>query len=337
MSKYLKKFDTHTEYEAYIGGEPLLPNVSICADNEDKNHVHYNPLIPPPPPQPNDEIWYTTTDGNMIELYEDGKCYGDEECTQELTILSHTYENGKGIIKFDGDIVSCGHPTEDEGLFEECENLLTCNLPNSCKIIGAYNFYYCESLIEFIATNSIISIGELAFKYCESLTSVILGDHITNISESAFEQCTNLISINIPNSITSISDSLFYDCESLISIIIPNSVTSIGESAFSSCSNLTSIIIPNSVIYIDSAFQNCTSLTSVTIPSSVTNIANFAFAYCTSLISITCLATVPPTVGINIFDNTNDCPIYVPSESVDAYKAATNWGEYTDRIFPIQD
>lgn len=42
MGKYLKLFNTHTEYEAFIeGGEITLPNVSHCIDIND---VHYNPL-----------------------------------------------------------------------------------------------------------------------------------------------------------------------------------------------------------------------------------------------------------------------------------------------------
>ena len=42
MGKYLKKFDTHTEYEDYISGsDKILPNVSYCEDN---NEVYYNPI-----------------------------------------------------------------------------------------------------------------------------------------------------------------------------------------------------------------------------------------------------------------------------------------------------
>ena len=36
--KYLKLFDTHSEYETYINGDPVLPNVSYCKDAED---CHY--------------------------------------------------------------------------------------------------------------------------------------------------------------------------------------------------------------------------------------------------------------------------------------------------------
>ena len=41
MSKYIKSFDTHSEYNTYItGSDKILPNVSYCINN---NEVHYNP------------------------------------------------------------------------------------------------------------------------------------------------------------------------------------------------------------------------------------------------------------------------------------------------------
>ena len=41
MDEYIKLFDTHAEYIAYINGEDsILPNISYCEDNEE---VHYNP------------------------------------------------------------------------------------------------------------------------------------------------------------------------------------------------------------------------------------------------------------------------------------------------------
>lgn len=42
MSKYIKYFDKHTDYETYINGnDKILPNVSYCFDN---NEVHYNDI-----------------------------------------------------------------------------------------------------------------------------------------------------------------------------------------------------------------------------------------------------------------------------------------------------
>jgi hypothetical protein len=35
------------------------------------------------------------------------------------------------------------------------------------------------------------------------------------------------------------------------------------------------------------------------------------------------------------FDSTNNCPIYVPSGSVNTYKAADGWSNYASRIKAI--
>ena len=90
----------------------------------------------------------------------------------------------------------------------------------------------------------------------------------------------------------------------------------------------------------DSAFEDCDSLTSVTIHDSVTTIGDSAFEDCDSLTSVYCEATTPPTLGDYVFwgydNNWNhvmlDCDIYVPAESVEAYKAAEGWSEYADYI-----
>jgi hypothetical protein len=85
----------------------------------------------------------------------------------------------------------------------------------------------------------------------------------------------------------------------------------------------------------NTAFKNCPRLTSITIPNSVTNIGDNAFYYCEGLTSITVNATTPPTLGSDAFGYTNDCPIYVPSESVETYKSAEGWSEYASRIQAI--
>lgn len=114
-------------------------------------------------------------------------------------------------------------------------------------------------------------------------------------------------------------------------------VTSISLSAFLLESGMTSVNIPDCVTIIASgAFQGCSSLPSITIPQNVTFIGPSAFNTCTSLQSITCLAVTPPTLpDANAFDNTNDCPIYVPAASVETYKTTTGWSTHASRIQPI--
>ncbi|MBR2976412.1 MAG: leucine-rich repeat domain-containing protein, partial [Alistipes sp.] len=101
----------------------------------------------------------------------------------------------------------------------------------------------------------------------------------------------------------------------------------------------TTYTIPDSVTTIgDGAFYGCRSLTSVTIPDSVTTIGDAAFCYCSSLTSVYCKATTPPSLGdyafkhdVNGYVNIG-CPIYVPTESVEAYKAASDWSDYAADI-----
>ena len=122
----------------------------------------------------------------------------------------------------------------------------------------------------------------------------------------------------------------------VVSFQIGDCVTSIGGYAFYECRSLTSVTIPSGVTYIgETAFMYCSSLTSITIPSGVTTIGNYAFSYCTSLSSITVEATTPPALGSGAFDNTNDCPIYVPCSAVSAYRSASGWSTYTSRIHGI--
>ena len=145
---------------------------------------------------------------------------------------------------------------------------------------------------------------------------------------------SNLVSVEIGDCVTSIGDLAFDGCRSLSSITIPNSITTIGSGGLS-FTGLIDVVLPDSVTSIgNTAFYNCTSLTSITIPNSVNSIDYGAFYNCTSLTSVTVQATTPPALSdATTFDNTNNCPIYVPSQSVEAYKAA--WSQYASRIQPI--
>ena len=111
-------------------------------------------------------------------------------------------------------------------------------------------------------------------------------------------------------------------------------ITEIGGSAFWDCSSLTSITIGDSVTTIGLyAFCKCSSLTSITIPDNATTIRDWAFYYCSSLTSVYCKATTPPAGGYDMFDdNASGRKIYVPTESVEAYKSAEYWSDYADAI-----
>ena len=84
-----------------------------------------------------------------------------------------------------------------------------------------------------------------------------------------------------------------------------------------------------------SAIRSCASLESLTIPSSVIKIGANAFYHGDSLKGITVLRDEPPQTAENAFNQTNNCPIYVPADSVTAYKTASGWSSYASRITAI--
>lgn len=144
--------------------------------------------------------------------------------------------------------------------------------------------------------------------------------------------------IDIPDGTTKIGNAAFSERNELQTVTIPNSVTVFESYAFSYCQNLDGVILPSTLTTIgDRAFQYDHSLTSIEIPSSVTSIGSSAFDGCYGLEYVILNSTVPPTLGANAFQNTNNCPIYVPDNSVLAYQTAINWTEYSARIKGISE
>lgn len=242
--------------------------------------------------------------------------------------------------------------------FANCSSLSSIIIPNTVKRIGNRAFNNCVKLASVEIPDSVAEIDIYAFGGCTGLCSVTLPSSIYRIEDGTFFGCSGLSSINIPESVVIIGRHAFSGCSSLTSIIIPESVTSIGEGAFVSCRNLTTIVIPDGITRIENeTFGACNSLKSINLPMSVisigagafsnsglvsielskfvTDIGNSAFLKCWDLVSISVNALIPPKIGSNVFTSTKDCPIYVPAESIEAYKTAEYWSDYADRIKAI--
>ena len=271
--------------------------------------------------QPNDEIWYTSTDGEIVT----------PNATDDFdaNIVSNTYENGKGIIKFDGQVTLI-----DGAAFKSCVNLQQIKLPDTILSIGDEAFEDCSGLLSIAIPKGVTVIGYEVFRNCSSLVNVSLHEGVTEIRWRAFSGCTNLEKIFIPNSVTIIESQAFSGCSSLTEINIPIGVTNIGDFTFSNCSNLIKVSIPRGITSIGAyAFYGCSSLIEITIPNSVTNIGITAFNACSSLQNITCKPVTPPTFSGEIFYGIHSsAKIYVPVGSGEAYKAAEGWSNYADII-----
>lgn len=250
--------------------------------------------------------------------------------------------------------------------------LSSVTIPDSVKIIESAAFHCCSELKSIIIPNSVTVIGIIAFSWCTGLKSIEIPNSVTNIGFGAFSGCSGLTSVTIPKSVVSIGYSAFTRCSAMTTItveqdnryydsrnncnaiiksstneliagcrnsVIPDSVVSIGKFAFSECSG-ESVVIPNSVTRISRfAFLFCVEMTTVTIPSSVVFIEDLAFEQCTGLVEIKCLAIEPPTCGrsdVFLEVEKRKCRLFVPKESIDLYKAAEGWKDFT-HISAIED
>ena len=227
--------------------------------------------------------------------------------------------------------------------FHSCSSLQSINIPNSVKTIKEYAFRNCTKLKDVVIPDSVTILEYAIFKDCSELESVRLPDSLEEIKSSFFEGCSNLKTVNMPSSLTIINDNAFSNT-GIETIELPSSLQRITSSAFAYCKNLSSISFPESLLFIgEYAFSGCTKLTSVVLPVSVMQLGGGAFYSCSGLQSITAKPTLPPQIiaGIykdavnKVFHLTNNCPIYVPAESVEAYKTAQYWSIYADRIQAI--
>ena len=124
---------------------------------------------------PNNQIWYTSTDGNIVTPNKTN-VFG-------ATIKSNIYENGKGVITFDGDITIIG-----EEAFKEKTKLSSIILPNIITDIKKSAFYGCTSLSgDLILPNAVVNIGELAYANCTGYTGLLsIGENVVSIGDNAF-------------------------------------------------------------------------------------------------------------------------------------------------------
>ena len=150
-----------------------------------------------------------------------------------------------------------------------------------------------------------------------------------------FKGNTEIVSFNELKQIANVNCLLshsFEGCSLLQSINIDN-IQTIGEYSFYNCKSLSCDIFINIPILTGAIFRGCSSLNKVTIGIKCTNMYWRCFQDCISLKYVKVLPSIPPTFsGSDNFSNSNNCPIYVPDESVDVYKSATGWSTYSTRI-----
>ena len=162
---------------------------------------------------------------------------------------------------------------------------------------------------------------------------------------------------DFPSGMTHVRNGLFWGCSSLVTVDIPSTVTQIDSYAFyythitefdftniervnanSFCGTYLAAAVLPAITKIENGAFSLSKLESVEIGEDITEIDSDAFRNCTALADVIIRAETPPTLGFNVFGSTSEnLVIRVPAASVDAYKAATSWSTYADRIQAITE
>lgn len=198
-------------------------------------------------------------------------------------------------------------------------------------ISTAQNFYYSMPAVDTqlyaIYTYNPSNPANPGKNFYDSFTGEVIIDDFTkgNLSSAIYD-----VTKGNTSNITSIT----------VAGVINSNDFSIANN-YSSCS-IVDLSRTNGVNTVPSyCYDGNTHLNRLSLPACITNIEYRAFRNATALTELTCHATVPPTLGSNVFSGVNKgLVVYVPASSIQLYEQAAGWKEYeadgTIVIMPIQ-
>lgn len=157
-----------------------------------------------------------------------------------------------------------------------------------------YGTFLGAGIVNLTLPERFETIGACAF-HNSALKNINLNKNLKSVKPAAFKQCCELNSIELPYGLKEIGNRAFSHCEKLTSITIPESVTKVGTEVFYSTANMP-------VIY-------CKPSTPPICPASSSNNGPLGYSSVSGKI------------------------IYVPIESVDAYKEAEGWKHHKSLIY----
>ena len=183
-----------------------------------------------------------------------------------------------------------------------------------------------------------------------SMLSYEIGKCVETIGANAFSGSKNkLTSFTMSDSVKYIEDNCIIGMENLNVLKLSENIETIGNNGLNS---FTVYGTPNLVLNFPKLRSagnyflwwintNSTLSVTVTIGENITSIGQYFLNYDSMYtrpqkVDLTINAIIPPTLGNYAFTNLGSkLNIYVPSEAVDAYKAASGWSTFADRIQPI--
>ena len=179
------------------------------------------------------QIRYTSTDGNIVTP--------NSWAQFGANIVSNTYENGVGIIEFDGPVTTLSGLDGFSGAFGNCTTLKSIEIPNTVTSVGYGTFFWCTALQNVTLPKNITKIEDFTFHNCESLEPIVIPEGVTSLGYRSFGANLKMTSVTLPKELVTIGGDAFCWNEALTTITIPEKVTTIGDRAFTGSKLLTTI------------------------------------------------------------------------------------------------
>jgi len=217
------------------------------------------------------------------------------------------------------------------------------------KHIGEYSFSSCSGITQVILPEEMDTIGANAFSGCLDLVTVVINaKHLNktpNVStgcDGVFNNNENLIRVVVGKNVEYLPNEMFYGCRNINEIefqgrdnagihdISNFSPLYIDDYCFQSNGfmdrGIKELNLPEGLTGIgEHAFGSWFNLDKVSFPSTLTEVGKNILGYCHEVSSIYFYASEPPVFNGYLCDDDDISwwapNIFVPEESVDAYKA----------------
>lgn len=161
--------------------------------------------------------------------------------------------------------------------------------------------------------------------------SPLLPAGMKSLGKSCFANCVKLTGTSILHGVKEVPSRAFMGCTSLSVIGLSKNLIKIGSKAFEATVLEKVDFQPTALSMIETdAFKNCEKLMTVCLPYTLNTLENGAFSGCSALDSVACAVTTPLSIKAGVFTAImRNAKLYVPHVSVNIYKAAPIWKNFS--------
>lgn len=257
----------------------------------------------------------------------------------ERQFFSYCFNNTSLTSIPQGLLDNCVAATSLSGIFR---NTLISSIPvglfDHCTNASTFKSAFEGTLISSIPDDLFrYNVGASDFNLCFANTK------ITSVPERLFYYCTNAYYFGGADSWSNpegcFSRSLLESVPANLFINNKKAFDFRGCFQYSKIKVLPAGLLDNCpVTKMEHFCYTCDELKHVILPATVPNLGNYSFAYCRQMKYFISTVETPPIIGARTFASSYISvrfQIYVPNDSVEAYKTATNWTELADSIKPM--